>query len=119
MTFNVGSGNVIDNGGNYKNQQFYLTSSGGNFDFTNTTTVELVGNQFQNLGAFQGSVRINGYATSAYKTIMTNMFTSDNTARNYFSSWASTATLNCIQVASNSNSFGPGSTCSLYGIRSA
>ena len=119
MNINVGSGNTIDNGSNYKNQQFYLTSSGGNLDFSNTASVELVGNQFQNLNAFQGSVRINGYTTSAYKTIMTNMFTSDNTARNYFSSWASTNVLNVISLTSSVSAFGAGSTCSLYGIKAA
>lgn len=119
MNIRVGSGNTIDTGSNYKNQQFYLTSSAGAFDFSNTNTIELVGNQFNTLNAFQGSVRINGYNTSAYKAIVSDMFTSDNTARRYFSSWASTATLNCISVFTNVNAFGPGSTCSLYGIKAA
>ena len=119
MNLQVGSSNTIDSGNNYKNQQFYLTSSGGNFDFSSATTVELVGNQFQDKNAFLGSVRINGYTTSAYKTIMTNMFTSDNTARNYFSSWVSTNVLNVISLTSSVSAFGAGSTCSLYGIKAA
>jgi hypothetical protein len=119
MNLRLGSNNTIDANSNYKNQQFYLTSGGGAFDFSNTNTIELVGNQFQNLGSFQGNIRINGYTKSAYKTVMTNMFTSDNTSRNYYSSWASTDTLNSISLFSNVNAFGVGSTASLYGIAAA
>lgn len=116
----VGTGNTLDTGTNYSQQQVVFTNSACSaYQTFNETAVEVIGNQFQTNGTFTVRVDLNSYAaTVAWHPIQTKISIQDNTSRQSLAIWKNSSAINTVSLlnTAGNNCLGIGSTISLYGI---
>jgi hypothetical protein len=116
----VGTGNSLDTGGNYSQQQIVFTDAVCTaYQTFNETAVEVIGNQFQNNGSFTVRVDLNSYAaTVAWHPIQTKISIQDNTSRQSLAIWKNSSAINTVSLlnTAGNNCLGVGSTISLFGI---
>lgn len=113
-----------DTGSNYTQTQWYWTNTSGgrgSIEVLNTTNIEIIGNQFQTLGAFATRAMFCNYAnTNTWKHFIVEGRAPDNTSRSAAAVWQSTSAITSVQVIASPNAaIGTGSVFTLFGIKAA